>query len=149
VREVPAAVRALLAASRTLQDKLRLWALEKASETDVSDCYVAIGNEFNGTINAFAAHDIDLRCALALLSLPLPHIADAGMHSEVYGVPKELREILESCLGEDPSPQVLNTYMPQVRRVLYTLLQGLQAKQPVWQRAVAANGRGTPPSYMT
>jgi hypothetical protein len=43
-------VRALLAASRTLQDKLRLWALEKASETDVSDCYVAIGNEFNGTL---------------------------------------------------------------------------------------------------
>jgi hypothetical protein len=63
--EVPAAVRALLAASRTLQDKLRLWALEKASETDVSDCYVAIGNEFNGTINAFAAHDTDLRCVCA------------------------------------------------------------------------------------
>jgi hypothetical protein len=46
------------------------------------------------------------------LSLPLPHITDASMHSEVYGVPKELREILESCLGEDPSPQVLKTDMP-------------------------------------
>jgi hypothetical protein len=50
--------------------------------------------------------------------------------SEVYAVPKELREILENCLGEDPSPQVLNTYMPEVRRVCYTLLEGLQSKQP-------------------
>jgi hypothetical protein len=50
--------------------------------------------------------------------------------SEVYAVPKDLRDILENCLGEDPSPQVLNTYMPEVRRVVYTLLQGLQSKQP-------------------
>jgi hypothetical protein len=70
--------------------------------------------------------------------------------SEIYSVPKDLREILENCLGEDPSPQVLNTFMPEVRRVLFHLYQGLQAKQPFWQRAVMenGNGQGTPPSYM-
>jgi hypothetical protein len=141
-------VRSLLEATKTLQDKLRLWAIEKASEADVSDCYVAIGNEFNATINAFSAYDIDLRyvsvsphvCASLMKSVPC---------SEIYSVPKDLREVLENCLGENPSPQVLNTYMPEVRRVIYTLLQGLQAKQPLWQRAVTANGRGTPPSYLS
>lgn len=66
----------------------------------------------------------------------------------MFSVPKDLREILENCLGEEPTPQVLNTYMPEVRRVIYNLLQGLQAKQPSWYRAVAASGRGTPPSYL-
>jgi uncharacterized membrane protein len=60
-KDVPHAVHSLLEATKTLQDKLRLWSIGKASETDVSDCYVAIGNEFNATINAFAVYDIELR----------------------------------------------------------------------------------------
>jgi hypothetical protein len=58
--EASASVRRLLQATRTLQDRLRLWALEKASEGDVSDAYVQIGNEFNATIAAFAEFDVDL-----------------------------------------------------------------------------------------
>lgn len=35
--------------------------MDKATEVDVSDLYVQIGNEFNATIGAFSDHNIDLR----------------------------------------------------------------------------------------
>ena len=51
----------------------------------------------------------------------------------MYHVPVELRTVLETCLGEDPSPQVVEQYMLDIRRVLYELLVGLRSKQaPYW-----------------
>ena len=46
--------------------------------------------------------------------------------------------MLESCLGEDPSPETLERYMPEVRQVLYRLLKGLQSRQDAWR---ASSGR--------
>lgn len=60
-KDVPSAVRALLLATKRLQDTLRRWAVRSATEDDVSDVYVEIGNEFNTTMNAFADHGVDLR----------------------------------------------------------------------------------------
>ncbi|EIN03888.1 hypothetical protein PUNSTDRAFT_21230, partial [Punctularia strigosozonata HHB-11173 SS5] len=108
-KDVPTAVRTLLLATKRLQDTLRLWAAGQASETAVSDVYVQIGNDFNATVNAFAEHGVDL--------------------SEIYSVPADLRLVLENCLGEEPSPEVLDTYMPDIRRILYALLEGIQRKQ--------------------
>jgi hypothetical protein len=65
--DASASVRRLLQATRSLQEKLRLWALEKASEADVSDAYVQIGNEFNATIAAFAEFEVDLTCVTSPL----------------------------------------------------------------------------------
>jgi len=111
--DVPAAVRNLLVATRQLQEALRLWSIQQANETDVSNTYVTFGTEFNEATNAFAHHKIDL--------------------SEVRSVPGDLRGVLEQCLGEEPSPQVLAVYMPEVRQILYTLLQGLRSKQEAWR----------------
>lgn len=40
---------------------LRLWSVKRATDGDVSDLYVQIGNDLNLTIGAFAQHQIDLR----------------------------------------------------------------------------------------
>lgn len=126
-RDVCSSVKSLLLATKQLQETLRLWSLEKATESDVSDCYVRIGNEFNATVTAFSHHDIEL--------------------TEIFSIPKDLREVLEVCLGEDPSPQLLQRYMPEIRRILYQLYQGLQNKQDAYTLATTS-GRGTLPSYI-
>ncbi|KAF8877908.1 hypothetical protein BD779DRAFT_1556251, partial [Infundibulicybe gibba] len=107
--DVPACVRKLLLSTRQLQESLRQWSVGRVSETQVSDIYVQIGTEFNSTILAFAHHRIDL--------------------SDIHSVPQELRVVLEQCLSEDPSVEALEAYMPQVRRVLYKLLQALQLRR--------------------
>ncbi|TFK39555.1 hypothetical protein BDQ12DRAFT_603953, partial [Crucibulum laeve] len=116
--DVPTAVRSLLNSTKRLQETLRLWSTGQASETQVSDIFVTIGTEFNSTVHAFAYHKIDL--------------------SDIHSIPKELREVLEQCLAEDPSPQVLDIFMPSVRQILYKLLKGLQSRQDAWK---AVGGR--------
>ncbi|KAJ7457057.1 hypothetical protein FB451DRAFT_1047753 [Mycena latifolia] len=111
--DVPAAVRSLLLATKDLTKALTQWSRGQASETHVSDVYVQIGTDFNNTVQAFAHHRIDL--------------------SDIHSVPKELRTVLEQCLAEDPSPEVLALFMPGVKAVLVKLLRGLQARQDAWR----------------
>lgn len=59
--DVATAVHTLLSSTKRLQEVLRLWSSDKATEGDVSDMYVKIGHEFNATISAFAYYQIDLR----------------------------------------------------------------------------------------
>lgn len=56
--------------------------------------------------------------------------------SDLLSIPNDLRLVLEECLGLQPSPAVFNHYIPQVRTVLFRLLQGLQKKQGPYWRAV-------------
>jgi hypothetical protein len=64
-------------------------------------------------------------------------------HSDIASFPTELRAVLEQCLAEEPSPQALETFKPQLRRVLYKLLKGLDARQAQWR--VATNvGQASP-----
>ncbi|KAI0796137.1 hypothetical protein C8Q75DRAFT_803179 [Abortiporus biennis] len=121
--DVPCAVQTLLGLTKQLQDMLRLWSLEQASETQVSDAYILVGMQFNATVNAFARHHIDM--------------------SDLFSIPTELRNVLENCLGEDPSPRVLDHYMPKVRAVIYKLLQGLQTKQSPYKKHVESQHRGS------
>ncbi|KAF9264012.1 hypothetical protein L218DRAFT_926823 [Marasmius fiardii PR-910] len=111
--DVPAAVRNLLLSMKQLQETLRQWSVGQASESRVSDVYVQIGTDFNTTMHAFAYHHIDL--------------------SEIHSIPKDLRTVLEQCLAENPSPEVLATFMPEVRKVLYRLLKGLNSRQEAWR----------------
>jgi hypothetical protein len=55
--------------------------------------------------------------------------------SDIHSVPQELREVLEQCLAEDPSPRALAIYMPDLRKVLFKLLKGLQMRQEAWRVA--------------
>lgn len=58
----------------------------------------------------------------------------ANIHSsDIQSIPEELRTVLEQYLGEDPSPEILEDFMPKVRQVLYRLLKGLQARQDAWR----------------
>nr|GAT47986.1 bud site selection protein 6 [Mycena chlorophos] len=123
--DVPTAVRNLLESTKQLPDALRRWGYGEASESDVSDVYVAVGTDFNTMVQAFAVHHIDL--------------------SDLHSVPNDLRAVLEQCLAEDPTPQVLASFMPDLRAVLVRLLRGLQARQDAWQRAKAAMGSGGSP----
>ena len=59
--DVPTLVHNLLSSTKQLQEILRQWSLNQATETQVSDAYVQVGTEFNATIGAFAYHQIDLR----------------------------------------------------------------------------------------
>ncbi|KAF9482655.1 hypothetical protein BDN70DRAFT_828908 [Pholiota conissans] len=104
--DVPNTVHKLLGSTKQLQEVLKLWSTNQATEGDVSDLYVQIGHEFNTMISAFAYHRIDL--------------------SNIHDVPSELRIVLERCLAEDQSPEALETFLPQLRGVLFKLLKGLQ-----------------------
>jgi hypothetical protein len=68
--------------------------------------------------------------------------------SDIHSIPKDLRDVLERCLGEDASTEVLAMYLPEVRLVLCRLLQGLQSKQHAW-KAVSRRQKqsGMPPKY--
>jgi len=116
--DVPTAVHNLLLSTKQLQKILTQWSLGQVSETQVSDVYVQIGTDFNAAIQAFAYHRIEL--------------------SEIHSVPQELRTVLEQCLAEDPSPQVLAMFMPEVKQTLFKLLRGLQSKQEAWRTRGAA-----------
>ncbi|KAH7919352.1 hypothetical protein BV22DRAFT_1040998 [Leucogyrophana mollusca] len=116
--DVPTAVRNLITAMKRIQESLQLWSTRRATEAQVSDCYMQFGAEFNATARAFEQYGIDT--------------------SDINSVPARLRTELEICLGEDPSPSNLNMYMPSIRQLLCEILQGLRFKQPAWR---AASGR--------
>lgn len=61
--DVPSSVRRLLLSMKRLQELLKQWSLSQATETQVSDAYVRMGNDFSTTVRAFAYHQIDLRFA--------------------------------------------------------------------------------------
>ena len=47
----------------------------------------------------------------------------------------DFRTVLERCLSEEPSPEVLDTFMPEVRQVVFRLLRGLKKQHERWQTA--------------
>lgn len=57
--------------------------------------------------------------------------------SELMGVPEELRNVLETCLAEEPSKETLDQYLPKVRSIITDLLQGLRQKQSMYRRIVS------------
>lgn len=54
--------------------------------------------------------------------------------SDLISVPGDLREILEACLAEEANPTNLEIYLPQVRQIITSLLQGLRVKQSSYRR---------------
>lgn len=60
---VESAVTRLLVAIKQLLESLTMWSNLQLTETQISDVYVRLGNDFNAAVAAFAAFDIDMRCA--------------------------------------------------------------------------------------
>ncbi|KAG2357871.1 hypothetical protein BDR07DRAFT_1379820 [Suillus spraguei] len=132
---VPNPVHTLIAAMKNLQSTLTLWSTSRASPDAVSDAYMQFGVGFNTVVMAFGVSGVDTSCVLppSVINEAVPE-ANRDLHQ----IPARLRAVLETCLGEDPSPAALEMYQPRIRQQLYELLQGLKAKQGVWHSAVAA-----------
>lgn len=52
-------------------------------------------------------------------------------------MPRDLREILERALAEEPSQDTLNLYLPDIRAIIFNLLSGLKNKQISYKRLLA------------
>jgi len=52
-------------------------------------------------------------------------------------IPEDLRDVLETCLAEDATPDNLAIYLPKVRAIITRLLQGLRSKQSLYRRIVS------------
>lgn len=59
------------------------------------------------------------------------------LHRELAAVPDELRQVLENCLSEEATQQTLDTYLPDVRKIITRLLQGLRSKQSIYRQVVS------------
>ncbi|KAF9412263.1 Bud site selection protein 6, partial [Podila epigama] len=52
---------------------------------------------------------------------------------ELAHIPDDLRNCLETALGEEPSPSSLDQYLPKIKEVIINLLQGLRQKQNIYR----------------
>ncbi|THU80528.1 AIP3-domain-containing protein [Dendrothele bispora CBS 962.96] len=114
---VESAVTRLLVSIKQLLEALTQWSNLKVDESNVSDVYVRLGNDFNAAVAAFGAFNIDM--------------------NELLSVPDDLRNVLEQCLAEDANPENLELYLPTVRQIITNLLQGLRGKQSIYRRLVS------------
>lgn len=55
------------------------------------------------------------------------------LRSELAHIPDDLRNCLETALGEEPSPLSLDQYLPNIKAVIINLLQGLRLKQNLYR----------------
>lgn len=62
---VESAVTRLLVSIKQLLESLTLWSEQRMDETQVSNVYVRLGNDFNAAVAAFAAFEIDMAYVLA------------------------------------------------------------------------------------
>ncbi|KAG5366268.1 Bud site selection protein 6 [Yarrowia sp. B02] len=125
MNSIESSVTHLLVATKQLLESLTQWARGAASEQDVSDIYVNLGNEFNIACRAF-------------LNAGLP-VTDMG------DVPQALRTVLEKALSEEASQENLDLYLPSIREIIINLLQGLKKKQAALRAAQGAQTQQTPP----
>ena len=58
---VESAVTRLLVSIKALLESLTKWSEGKMSDTDVSDMYVQLGNDFNAAVAAFAAFGVEMK----------------------------------------------------------------------------------------
>ncbi|KAI0752682.1 actin interacting protein 3-domain-containing protein [Daedaleopsis nitida] len=118
---VESAVTRLLVSIKTLLESLTQWSKQTVDENQVSNVYVRLGNDFNAAVAAFSAFGIDM--------------------SELASVPEDLRSVLEACLSEDATPENLEIFLPEVRKIITNLLQGLRGKQSVYRHIVSDQKR--------
>ncbi|KAF9525165.1 actin interacting protein 3-domain-containing protein [Crepidotus variabilis] len=117
---VESAVTRLLVSIKQLLESLTQWSELKVSEEGVSDVYVNFGNDFNAAVHAFSQFNIDMQ--------------------ELMNIPDDLRRVLEQCLAEDASPDNLELYLPSVRSIITSLLQGLRLKQTIYRKIHRESG---------
>lgn len=91
--------------------------------------YVRFGNDFNAAAVAFDGFGIDMGYVNLRVSLASSVRLTITHSSELKRVPEDLRDILERCLADDASQENLALYLPNVRKTVTHLLEGLRKKQ--------------------
>ncbi|KAI1308410.1 Bud site selection protein 6 [Mortierella claussenii] len=113
INPIEATVTKLLVATKQLLEGLTLWSTRKMTEEQVSDIFVQLATQFNLASQAFHEVNIDT--------------------SELAHIPDDLRNCLETALGEEPSPASLDQYLPRIKEVIINLLQGLRLRQNLYR----------------
>jgi len=62
-------------------------------------------------------------------------------YRELVSVPDELRVVLEQCLSEEATAENLEIYLPNVRKIITSLLQGLREKQTIYRKIMTDHRR--------
>lgn len=115
---IESSVTRLLVATKHLLESLTQWAKGSATETDISNSYVQLGNEFKVACRAFSNASVEV--------------------SDLGDVPHTLRVVLEEALCETPSQESLDRFLPTIREIIVSLLQSLKTKQAL-ARTLKAN----------
>ncbi|KAF9322033.1 Bud site selection protein 6 [Podila horticola] len=110
---IEATVTKLLVATKQLLEGLTHWSQQRMTEDEVSDIFVQLATQFNLASQSFHEVGIDT--------------------SELAHIPDDLRNCLETALGEEPSPSSLDQYLPKIKEVIINLLQGLRQKQNIYR----------------
>ncbi|KAF9951254.1 Bud site selection protein 6 [Mortierella alpina] len=118
INPIEATVTKLLVATKQLLEGLTLWSTRKMTEDQVSDIFVQLATQFNLASQSFHEVGIDT--------------------SELAHIPDDLRNCLETALGEEPSPLSLDQYLPNIKAVIINLLQGLRLKQNLYREQYEA-----------
>ncbi|KAF9325253.1 Bud site selection protein 6 [Podila minutissima] len=129
---IEATVTKLLVATKQLLEGLTLWSQQRMTEDQVSDIFVQLATQFNLASQSFHEVGIDT--------------------SELAHIPDDLRNCLETALGEEPSPSSLDQYLPKIKEVIINLLQGLRQKQNIYREqhdAKTARFQATSPTTST
>ncbi|WVN87376.1 uncharacterized protein L203_102554 [Cryptococcus depauperatus CBS 7841] len=111
----------LLVTTKQLLQGLEQWSQGVISEDDVSDIYVRLGNGFETCVQAFNRAGIETY--------------------ELKSIPQDLRNCLEQCLSGDQTKGTLEEYLPEIRQIIYNLLQGLKQKQSQYKRMLQERQR--------
>ncbi|KAF8968668.1 Bud site selection protein 6 [Entomortierella lignicola] len=131
INPIETTVTKLLVATKQLLEGLTLWSTRKMTEEQVSDIFVQLATQFNLASQAFHEVNIDT--------------------TELSHIPDDLRNCLEIALGEEPSPESIEQYLPRIKEIIINLLQGLRLKQNLYREQhdakvtrtqVAASGSG-------
>ncbi|KAG0280068.1 Bud site selection protein 6 [Linnemannia exigua] len=123
VNPIEATVTKLLVATKQLLEGLTLWSTRQMTEDQVSDIFVQLATQFNMATQSFHEVGIDT--------------------SELAHIPDDLRNCLETALGEEPSPSSLDQYLPKIKEVIINLLQGLRMKQNLYRDQTDAKAART------
>lgn len=104
-----------------------------------------LGNGFETCVQAFNRMGIDTRRVIVETS----HSESDSRHRELSSIPQDLRNCLEHCLSQDPSPDSLDRFLPEIRNIIQYLLQGLKQKQMQYKRLQERNRQYESSSSLT
>lgn len=99
----------LINSTKVFLKALTRWTKKLETQKSISNHYVSLGNDFQVVVKQFTAVGIDM--------------------TNMRNVPRELRQILEKALKEEPSNESLDKYWPSIKEIIEYLLNTIKLKR--------------------